>query len=316
MNRTAFLGSAGGALTMAAFARVALAAESEIVLRTPTGTIYGTLSMPGAGSAVPVVLIIAGSGPTDRNGNSGPVKAGTYALLSDALAKRAIASVRYDKRGIGASSAAIRAEQDLRFETYANDASAWLRQLRADKRFSKLIVAGHSEGSLVGMIAIQQINADAFVSLEGAGRPAGTVLREQLKSKVPPDLYVQCDAIIAQLEQGHTFMNPPQDLSTLFRPSVQPYLISWFRYDPAVEMAKVRAPATIVQGTADVQVSMDDADALKAADPAAKLLVVQGMNHMLKHAPDTSSQAAILNGYTDASLPIEPQVIDAVASVT
>jgi uncharacterized protein len=301
---------------MAAFPRVTRAAETDIALRTSTGTIYGTLSMPDAAGTFPVVLIIAGSGPTDRDGNNGPVKAGTYALLASALAKRQVASVRYDKRGVGASRAAAPAEQNLRFETYANDVVAWLRRLRADKRFSKLVVAGHSEGSLLGLLAIQQANVDAFVSLEGAGRPAPTVLREQLKSKVSPDLYVQCDAIIAQLEEGHTFMNPPQELDALFRPSVQPYLISWFRYDPAAEIAKLRIPATIVQGTADVQVTMDDANALKQGDPSAKLVVVQGMNHMLKHAPDTSTQAAILSGYTDASLPVEPQAVDAVASAT
>jgi pimeloyl-ACP methyl ester carboxylesterase len=315
MNRMTFLGTAGSALTVAALPRIGAASETGVSLETPTGTLYGTLAMPqDAAGAVAVALIIAGSGPVDRDGNSGAVQANTYALLASALAQRGMASVRYDKRGVGQSRAAAPPEEDLRFETYVDDAAAWLRRLRADRRFSKTVAAGHSEGSLVGMVALQHASADAFVSLEGAGRPAAELLRDQLKTKISPDLDAQSDAIVAQLEEGHTVMNPPQELYSLFRPSVQPYLISLFRYDPAEEIAKLHLPATIVQGTADVQVSVEDAYALKRADPNARLIVVQGMNHMLRHAPDTSSRAAILRGYEDASLPVESQVIDAVAS--
>jgi pimeloyl-ACP methyl ester carboxylesterase len=315
MNRMTFLGTAGSALTVAALPRIGAASETGVSLETPTGTLYGTLAMPqDAAGAVAVALIIAGSGPVDRDGNSGAVQANTYALLASALAQRGMASVRYDKRGVGQSRAAAPPEEDLRFETYVDDAAAWLRRLRADRRFSKTVAAGHSEGSLVGMVALQHASADAFVSLEGAGRPAAELLRDRLKTKISPDLDAQSDAIVVQLEEGHTVMNPPQELYSLFRPSVQPYLISLFRYDPAEEIAKLHLPATIVQGTADVQVSVEDAYALKRADPNARLIVVQGMNHMLKHAPDTSSRAAILRGYEDASLPVESQVIDAVAS--
>jgi pimeloyl-ACP methyl ester carboxylesterase len=314
MKRTTFLGTVGSAVAMVGLPFHASAAESDITLKTPTGTIYGTLSVPGANAPVPVVLIIAASGPTDRNGNQGMIQANTYKLLAQALAKRGIASLRYDKRGVGESVMAAGSEQDLRFQTYANDAAAWLDQLHADKRFSRSIIAGHSEGSLLGMLAAQQAPASAFVSLEGAGRPAAVVLREQLKPKLPADLYAQSELIIGKLLEGRTVANVPQQLAALFRPSVQPYLISWFKVDPAAEIAKLAIPVTIVQGTADVQVSIADADALAKANPKAKLVVVQGMNHMLKYAPDTSSQQAILKGYEDPSLPIVPKAVDAVAA--
>lgn len=281
-------------------------------MKTPTGSIYGTLALP-ARLPSPVVLMIAGSGPTDRDGNSGPIHPNAYAMLASALSARGIASVRYDKRGIGASAPAATAEKDLRFSTYVDDAAGWLRLLRADGRFAAIAIAGHSEGSLVGMIALQRSSADAFVSLEGAGRPAATVLREQLRSKLPAQLYVQADATVAALVLGRTVPNPPPELAALFRPSVQPYLISWFKYDPAAEIAKARVPVTIVQGTADIQVGMVDARALAAAHPSATLIVIDGMNHVLKHAPDTSSQSAIAIGYEDPTLPLEPRVVDAVA---
>jgi alpha-beta hydrolase superfamily lysophospholipase len=313
MNRTTFLSTAGGALATASFAAAARAAESDIALSTATGTLYGTLALP-AKLPAPVVLVVAGSGPTDRNGNNGPVRGNTYALLAAALAARGIASVRYDKRGIAASAAAMPSESEIRFDAYVDDAAAWLRLLAADRRFSKTVLAGHSEGSLVGMIAVQRAPSAAFVSLEGAGRPAQVVLREQLKPKVPPALYAQADVTITQLEQGHTVADPPAELASLFRPSVQPYLISWFKYDPAVEIAKVAVPVTIVQGTADIQVTMTDANALKQGHPTAAFDVVHGMNHVLKYAPDTSSQAAIVQGYENPSLPIDPHAVDAVAS--
>lgn len=318
MNRSTFLTAAGGALAVTALPVGAFAAESPATLTTSTGTLYGTLVLPAGAGPHPVVLIVAGSGPTDRDGNSPmlPGRNDTYKLLAAALAQKGVASLRYDKRGIAASAAAMVAEQDLRFDMYVNDAAAWLRQLGSDKRFSKLTIAGHSEGSLIGMLAAQHVPVAGYVSLEGAGRPAPAVLREQLQKNLPPPLYTQADSIITQLQQGHTVESTPPELASLFRASVQPYLISWFKYDPAAEIAKVTAPATIVQGTADVQVSMTDAQALQKGDPHARLVVVQGMNHVLKYAPDMSSQAAILKGYEDPALPVDPHAVAAVAAAT
>lgn len=315
MNRLTFLASAGGAFVLTAIPRFAQAAESPMTLTTPTGTIFGTLAIPASAPPYPVVLIIAGSGAVDRDGNSGAaLQSDAYKLLGEALAKNGIASVRYDKRGIGASAPAAPAESALRFETYVDDARRWVRLLRADKRFSSVTIAGHSEGALIGTIAAEQSPVHALVLLEGAGRPAPAVLREQLRPKLPPNLYLQADAVITQLESGHTVLNPPPELSALFRPSVQPYLISWFKYDPAAELAKVRVPVTIVQGTADIQVTMTDAQTLAHADPGAKLVVVDGMNHMLKYFPDHSSMQAAMKGYLDPSLPVDDKVVAAVAA--
>jgi uncharacterized protein len=313
VDRAAFLRGTGVAVATAALPRFAEGAESAIVLRTVTGNLQGTLQSVQAAPA-PVVLIVAGSGPTDRDGNSGLIHSDAYKLLATALAERGIASVRYDKRGVGESAAAATSEQELRFETYIDDVAAWIRQLRADRRFSKIAVAGHSEGSLLGIVAVQRSPADALVSLEGAGRPAPAILREQLKGKVPPDLYASAEKIIARLQQGHTVPNVPGDLFVLFRPSVQPYLISWFGYDPAVEIAKVRIPVTIVQGTADVQVTMTDAQALLHADPSARFVTIDGMNHMLKYAPNHASTEALIRGYEDPALPVDPRAVDAVAA--
>lgn len=315
MKRSRFVASAAGAAVLTAVPAIAFA-SADMTLRTPTGTLAGTLELPAtANGTPPVVLLIAGSGPTDRDGNSPllPGKNDALKLLALGLAQRGVASLRYDKRTTGASVKAP-AESDLRFDTYVDDAVAWLRELRSHKRFSRVAIAGHSEGSLTGMIAAQREPVDGFASLEGAGHAAPLVLRDQLVN-APASIRDAGDAIIAQLAAGNTVADVPANLQMLFRASVQPYLISWFRYDPQHELAALKMPVTIVQGTADVQTAPSEGAALHAAAPAARYVIVEGMNHMLKHAPDVSSSAALLAGYTDPSLPVVPAVIDAVAAL-
>jgi uncharacterized protein len=158
-------------------------AAQEIVLETATGQLSGTLELPNGKGPFPVVLIIAGSGPTDRDGNNpGGLKTNAYKLLAEGLAQNGVASLRYDKRGIGKSSSAMTREQDLRFETFVNDAVGWLEKLGQDSRFSKRFVIGHSEGSLVGILAAQKVSVSGFVSIAGAGRAIDEILIEQLST--------------------------------------------------------------------------------------------------------------------------------------
>ena len=286
--------------------------EQPTTLVTPTGTIYGTLELPAATGAVPVVLIIAGSGPTDRDGNSRalPGSNNSLKMVADGLAAHGIASVRYDKRGIAASAGAAGKEEDLRFDMYVDDAAAWLKQLRADKRFTTVSVAGHSEGSLIGMIAARQAGADGYISLEGAGRKPAAILVEQLTPQLPPAMMETSKHIMALIEAGappDTTTVPPM-LAPLFRPSVRPYLVSWFRYDPAAEIAKLKIPALVVQGTTDIQTSMTDAKALSFGYPSAKFLTVEGMNHVLKNAPPGRMEQMPI--YSDPTIPVVPMLID------
>jgi pimeloyl-ACP methyl ester carboxylesterase len=288
--------------------------SDSIHVAIPAGTLEGSFLCPATPAPWPAVLLIAGSGPTDRNGNTVglPGPNNSLRLLAEALAERGIASVRYDKRGLGGSRAALTPEADLRFDMLADDAAAWVQRMRLDPRLSTVTVVGHSEGSLLGLLATQRATADAFVSLEGAGRSASTVIHEQLAARAPAALAAQADSIMAQIDAGHMVDSVPPALMSLFRPSVQPYLISWFRYDPAKELAKLQVPVLVVQGTTDIQVSEQDARLLAAADPRARLVIVNGMNHVLKLVPPDMNQQ--LKSYSDPTLPIVPQLVTAVAS--
>lgn len=294
-----------------------------ITLETPTGVLYGTLALPQSRSSRPIVLIIAGSGPTDRDGNS-PLLSGpnnSIKLLAEGLAAQGIASVRYDKRGIGETGKAMQLaaekaktplrEEDLSFETYIDDAVRWGKKLRADRRFSSLIVIGHSEGSLIGMVAAQRIGADGFVSIAGAGRPIQEIILDQVKSQLTPDLLKTTEHILDQLAAGKTVASVPAELNMLFRPSAQPYLISWIRYDPSKEISKLRMPVLIIQGTTDIQTRLADAKRLADANPAAKSQLIEGMNHVLKTVPDDRDKQ--VSSYSDPTLPVAPDLINAIS---
>jgi pimeloyl-ACP methyl ester carboxylesterase len=294
---------------------MASAQEANYDLVTSTGTIYGTLLLPP--NAKRVVLIIAGSGPTDRDGdNPIGITAASYRRLATALGAQGMASVRYDKRGIGASRAAGPAEGDLRFDTYVDDAAAWIAKLRSDRRFTAIAVAGHSEGSLIGMIAVQRRPAESYVSIAGAGFPADQVLRRQLAVQLAsaPDLAAASTRILDALVSGKTDNDVPQQLLPLYRADIQPYLISWFKYDPRVEVAKVRGPVTIVQGDNDIQISVDDARALAAARKDGKLVIVPHMTHVLSDDDATTPALQASGVYRDASRPIDPALVNAIVA--
>lgn len=301
-------------LLLAAGIAQAQTGDEPIVLDTPSGQIAGTLQLPGAAQDKPrVALIIAGSGPTDRDGNSRliPGRNDSLKMLAVALADEGIATVRFDKRGVGASLAAGAAESELRFENYVDDAAAWVGKLKADPRFASVAVIGHSEGSLIGMLAAQQAGAEAFVSIAGVADGAATILRKQLAGKLPPELVPENERILVALEGGATVEQVPPALMTLYRPSVQPYLISWFKYVPAQRIAALNMPALIVQGNTDIQVEVAQANGLQRAKPDATLSIIPGMNHVFKHVrADPALQAA---AYSDPALPVSPLLVKAVA---
>jgi uncharacterized protein len=283
-----------------AIANDSLYIEIPVKLHTLTGDIFGTLTLPNQKGKMPVALIIAGSGPTDRNGNNPIMKNESLHKLALALADSGIASLRYDKRAIAESKAAAKSEADLRFDDYVNDARDWIGLLKKDGRFSQVIVIGHSEGSLIGMIAANK-NADGYISIAGAGRPADKILKEQL-DKQPQAVKDLSFPIIDSLVAGKTVSTVNPMLFSLFRPSVQPYIISWFRYDPSIEIRKLSIPVMIIQGTNDIQVSMEDAHLLEKASSKGQLVEIKDMNHIFRIVDgDRNSNIA---SYNNASLPI------------
>jgi hypothetical protein len=291
----------------------ALAAEQEVSISGGKAPLYGTLLMPDTDRAVPAVLLLAGSGPTDRDGNSSVpgVKPATLKLIAEGLAEHGIASLRVDKLGIGKSAAAMTAEADLRFDNYVDDAIAWANFLRAQPRVRCLFILGHSEGAQIGALAAAKVPVCGLISVAGTGQLAGDVILRQMQS-APPALFAQIQWIVAQLKQGKTVADVPPQLMILFRPSVQPYLISWFAKDPVAAIAAVKAPVLVMQGTTDIQVRVEDARLLASARPGITLVLLDGTNHVLKTAP--ADPAANIATYADPTLALAPGVMPAVTA--
>lgn len=313
MQRKSFIAACTAGAAVGGLPIISSAEDSSYDLTTATGTIFGTLLLPKRTASVPVALIIAGSGPVDRDGNAPTLKLNMYKKLATSLADGGIATIRYDKRGIAASHAAMSSEWDLRFETYADDAAAWIAKARADGRFSHVAIIGHSEGSLLGMLAAERAPVDAYVSLEGAGFPIATVLRAQLQPKLQPypELAAKAAAILEALSSGSTVdaADVPPGLMALYRPSIQAYLISWLKYDPRTEITKFKSRVTIVQGSHDVQVPVENGKALAAALPSANFVLVDGMTHVLTDDRATNLAGQLAGAYADAARPLDTHLV-------
>jgi pimeloyl-ACP methyl ester carboxylesterase len=283
-----------------------------VELKTPAGPLAGVLDLPASPGPWPVVLLHAGSGPTDRDGNNPLMRNDSLKMLGRALAAEGIAVLRIDKLGVGGSAMIPLKEEDARLDRYAADVAAWVALLRKDGRFTKVGIVGHSEGALIGLLATKDAKPDAVVSLCGPGRKLADVIREQLKARLPKEMYESVLPVVAELEAGRTVKDPPAALNALFRPSVQPYLISMFAHDPARLAAAYPGPLLAVTGTTDIQIAVADGERLAAARPGVKHVTIDGMNHVLKAVAKTELPAQ-LPSYSDPSLPLHPKVVGEVA---
>ena len=292
--------------------------ETPFEIQSGTLTLPGTLTVPAKSRGkFSVALIVAGSGPTDRNGNSaGALRAqnnsNLYAILAWQLANAGIASVRYDKRVLGDNFQKVNLPS-ISIDDFIADAIAGARKLTTDSRFSKVILIGHSEGAELVLQAVNRgAPAAGIVMMSGAGRPIMAVLREQISKQLPPAEIVKWDSALARYLRGEDPGDVHPGLRSLLLPTNRKFMQSWVKYDPAMEIAKVKVPVLIVQGLRDIQVSEADARALKAAQPAAKLVLIPSANHVYR-AATTDDRLVQLKLYTDPTIPVVSELVPAIA---
>jgi len=290
------------------------AAETAYTIHSAGLELPGTLTVPrSAKKPVPVVVIIAGSGPTDRNGNSVMgIRPNSYAQLAWRLAERGIASLRYDKRGLPGVKGTVDIST-LTLEDFAADARAAADSLARDGRFSKVVLLGHSEGSAHALLAARAGRpVTGVISVSGLGRPLTVVLREQLTRQFDSATLVRYDTAMSQYLRGETPKDVPPQLAMLFVPINQTFMRSLASFDPAGAVRVVRQPVLIVQGGRDLQVRVVDAERLHAARPGATLAVVPLANHVLKATSDTTL-AGQMPTYQNPAIPIMPDVVNVIA---
>ena len=256
-----------------------------------------------------LAVIIAGSGPTDRDGNNVNIKGNYLMMLAEGLNENGISTFRYDKRGVGKSLGDIIRADEIKFTDYINDAISIINHFRETKKYKRITVIGHSEGALIGMIASRSI-ADSFISIAGAGEDYLTLIERQLSIQ-PEYIKSMSTPILKQLKNKKLVDSVPPLLNSLFRSDVQVYLIDASSYLPVVEISKLDIPVLIIQGTHDIQIDVDDAIKLDLAAKNSQLELIEGMNHVFRQA----SENRLLNiqTYGNPNIPIDNNMVDLVS---
>lgn len=295
------------------------AQEREVVIACDWGDISATLNTPEAGCDV-AVLIVAGSGPTDRNGNSGQsLNTYTYKMLSDNLVKSGIAVLRYDKRAIGRSRLNDPATiPNLVFGDFVDDAARCVDYLHSEG-FKKVVVAGHSEGGEIALhLALREdVAVDGLVLLCCPGFPMDQILNAQLSAQLVPQhvgLMVTATTIIKRIKAGESVPveSIPQELLSLFHPSVQPFLSSSMAFDPAELMSRVEQPTLVISGGRDIQVTKENAERLMAGAKCGEHIHFEQMTHILKDADTNDRIQQLVNVYVNANLPLTEGISEAI----
>ncbi|HLW33580.1 MAG TPA: hypothetical protein VKX40_15060 [Aequorivita sp.] len=273
---------------------------------TITPLIDGSLIVPKADHKLPLAIIIAGSGPTDRDGNQQMMKNNSLRFLAEDLYKNDIATFRYDKRIVKQMKMRTLDESKVNFGDFIQDAVSILKYFQKDERFSKIYIIGHSQGSLIGMIAAQN-GADAFISIAGAGQEIDDVIVDQLAQQAP-GLADNARSSFDDLRVNGVAHNYSPGLASIFRKEIQPFIFSWMQYNPQEEIAKLNIPVLIINGDQDIQVQISEAELLKTAKPDASYKIIHGMNHIFKYIQGNPLENS--KSYNQYDLPVMPDLID------
>ena len=270
-------------------------------------SIHGTLLESLEPNSV-LSIIISGSGPTDRDGNNTSLKSDYLKMLADGLYENGISSYRYDKRGVGSSVGDIKTGNEVRFSDYINDVKSIINHFKDTNKFKKIVVIGHSEGALIGMIASRSIT-DQFISISGAAEDYLTLIQRQLSIQ-PPYVKSMSDPIIEKLKNKELVDSVPPLLNNLFNNSLQKYLIEASSYDPQEEISKLEIPVLIVQGSNDIQIEIKDAQLLHNAATKSRLEIIQGMNHIFRQSPE--NRLLNIQTYGNPELPIDFSLVNVI----
>ncbi len=265
----------------------------------------GTLTLPTEENNKYLIIFIQGSGPTDRNGNQPMLQNDGIKKIARELVGNGIASFRYDKRIFKAQDLQL-SEKDMIFEDFVEDAKNVVMHFRKEEKFSNIIIAGHSEGSLIGILVAQE-NANAFISLAGAADPIDEIITEQV-TNMAPELGVSARTAFDEMAENGRTSNYSPMLEAVFRPSVQPFMASWMKYEPSEEISKLKIPVLVVNGTSDIQVSEEQAQKLAEANENSELVILDQMNHIFRKI-EAKDRLVNSKSYNEPNLPLHPELI-------
>ena len=269
--------------------------------------IDGTLLLPKDEKASHLAIIIAGSGPTDRNGNQNFMKNNSLKKLAEGLTHNGIATFRYDKRSVKLIRT-NNTEMEIKFDDFVADAVSILQYFEESSQFKSITIIGHSQGSLIGILASQN-GADKFISIAGAGQTIDEVITFQVGKSMPAFLD-DTKRVFGIMKTGETTKDYPPQLASIFNDQVQPFIMNWMQYNPQEELKKLDIPILLINGTKDLQVTVDEANLLSEANPNAILKIVENMNHIMFIIEGDDLENA--KSYNESSRPISEEAIKSI----
>lgn len=265
----------------------------------------GTLLVPESTENPPLVILIAGSGPTDRNGNQSFMKNDMLKKLAEKLSENGVATFRYDKRVVKQLKTRT-FDNNILFDDFVTDAKSVVNYFNPS--YASIAIAGHSQGSLVGLLAAEA-GADLFISLAGAGNSIDQVILEQI-TKTAPFFSEDTKRVLEILKRKETTTEFPPALASIFSLDIQPFMSNWMQYNPHELIENLDIPVLIINGTKDLQVSAAEAQLLKTHKPDADLVIIENMNHLLFEI--NGDDLVNTKSYNEMNHPVMPEVISVV----
>jgi len=301
--------------------------QGELYIDVPVdgGTLPATLTFPvrtravldaNAPAGFPLVILVAGAGKTDRDGNNVDVPGKTDSLkqMAAMLRARNVGSLRYDRRGTGEAYKLEAPGHMTSFSRHILDLAAVIRAAEALPRRGRLIVAGMNEGAWMAMAALNIVGGespvDGLVVLDASGQSPMETLRQSIESLDPESREKALEAAQKLIDTG-TLIDVPEDLANFFSPNRKDWLATWLAFDPVDTLKKVETPVLFVYGERDMQVSREEFSKLAAAKPQAGIRIVPDMNYVLKEVHNEDENYA---AFTDPSFKLPALLADLLAS--
>lgn len=282
-------------------------------IKTEEITIYNKeIELPGtltySQEKTPLIIWVHGSGNVDRNGNQMGtfVKANYILQFREAINTNNIAFFSYDKRTANPKNQNLL--KDTKIIDFAIDAQEVVSHFKKGMRFSEIILIGHSQGSLIAMLASE--NVDKYISIAGAGETIDKTIVKQIGEK-NPTLGTAAQQQFDTLKSKGKIKTVNPFLTNLFAKPNQAFILSWMQLDPLQEIKKLQIPVLIINGDKDLQVQINDAEKLKAANTLAELRIIKNMNHVLKNIQKEEDN---LTSYSSPDFPISEKLIKSVVS--
>ena len=256
--------------------------SEDILIMNDSIKLPGTLSYNKALKSQPLAIFIHGSGNVDRNGNQKQVNinANYIKQLADSLNAKGIAFYRYEKRTATKENLKF-IMKDLSFNRFIEDANLTINKFKDDIRFNSITLIGHSQGSLVGMLAAQNKHVNKYISLAGVSEDMGNFIINSYKLYCN-EMGEMAKKQIDELMETGTIKEVNPAFAHLFSKPNQSFFISWAAYNPSEEIKKLKIPVLILNGTKDLQVKIEEANKLHTAKPDSEIVIIENMNHVLK----------------------------------